>query len=108
MSSRVHPWLTLLWIALGVMTSACSGSARKRPDLPAPEYERPEVPPWDAGDPVDPFAAAAEGDWVDERDSAPDGGQEPLAVDAAANDAGAPAADVVDRPVEGTPDGGPG
>ena len=40
------------------------------PRGPAPEYEPPVLPPWDAGSGAessdDPFAAAAEGDWISE------------------------------------------
>ncbi len=44
----------------------CTGQ-RPSPGGPAPEYEPPRILPWGAGagDPEpDPFAAAAEGDWL--------------------------------------------
>ncbi len=42
--------LLLAGLALGV---ACSGT--QRPSGPAPEYERPELPAWDAAPQVDPL-----------------------------------------------------
>ena len=55
---------------------ACCGGPRTI-TAPAPEYERPVVRPWDAGggeDPEDPFAAAAEGDWIEEPPEESDAG----------------------------------
>jgi hypothetical protein len=47
---------------------ACCGGPQTI-TAPAPEYERPVVRPWDAGGregPEDPFASAAEGEWIEE------------------------------------------
>ena len=97
---------TLLWAAL--VLSACSGG-QTRPAGPPPEYERPELPPWDSGTPPsddDPFADIAAGGWVDENpdeapaaepDAAPSG--EPDAAPIGPGDAGAPVL---------SPDGGVG
>ena len=72
MSVRTTGMLVLL--ALG---TACAGTARRTTGGPPPEYERPSVPEWDAGTPVDPLEqAAARGEAVDEPEtleSAPDG-----------------------------------
>ena len=41
-----------LWVALGLIAWACSGSKQLPPGLAAPEYERPALEPWpppDAG-----------------------------------------------------------
>jgi hypothetical protein len=49
----------------GAALHACSGPARQAKG-PPPEYERPVVPPWDAGKPVDPLEQALErGEAVD-------------------------------------------
>ncbi|MEZ4374104.1 MAG: hypothetical protein R3B07_25005 [Polyangiaceae bacterium] len=45
---------------------SCSGR-RERPALPAPEYERHDVAPYDAGTPADPLDDDA-GDWLDYED----------------------------------------
>jgi len=68
-------------VLLSALTS-CAGGARRMGGGPPPEYERPTVPEWDAGKPVDPLEqAAARGEPVDE----PEG---PISV-ADAGDAGA-------------------
>lgn len=41
------------WGLVALCVVACSG--RQTPTAPAPEYERPEVMPWDAAAPVDPL-----------------------------------------------------
>jgi hypothetical protein len=47
-------------------TTACAGGAR-RAGGPPPEYERPQVPEWDAGTPVDPLEqAVAAGEPVED------------------------------------------
>jgi hypothetical protein len=52
--------------------SGCGGGAR-RAGGPPPEYERPEIPPWDAGKPVDPLEQALErGEAVDQPAGPPD------------------------------------
>lgn len=49
----------------GIALASCGGGPQR--NLPPPQYERPELPPWDApekasGDAFDP--AALEGEWV--------------------------------------------
>lgn len=54
------PLLTLLALA-------CGGGAERPRHLPPPEYERPELPPWEAEQPSDPLdGAILEGEWVEE------------------------------------------
>ncbi len=53
---------------LAGVVAGCPAS-RSRFKGPPPEYERPAVAPWDAGvvkpdDDFDPFAAAAESEWI--------------------------------------------
>ncbi len=71
-------FVPLCW---GLLLFACR--AQPGPQGPAPEYERPEVIPWDAGTPEDPLSAAeSQGEWVDDEpdagadaaDSGPDSG----------------------------------
>jgi len=76
--------LSALFVAL-FWLGACSGR-QKRPAGPPPEYERPEVMPWDSGRPVDPFENVQ--------------GEEVTDDEPADTDAGAPAADAA------TPDSG--
>jgi hypothetical protein len=67
--------------------AACAGGAQ-RPGGPAPEYERPSVPAWDAGKSVDPLERAeALGEPVDEPATDPDAA---VRADAAAPDSKAP------------------
>ncbi len=52
--------------ALLVLLVGCAGH-RAAPGGPPPEYEPPRLLAWDAGvaeDEADPFAAAAEGEWL--------------------------------------------
>ncbi len=52
--------------ALLLLFVGCAGH-RAAPGGPPPEYEPPRLLAWDAGvteDEVDPFAAAAEGEWL--------------------------------------------
>lgn len=82
----------LLWAGAVALLSGCPGR-QPLPQGPPPEYEKPVLPPWDAGQPkpaADPFAAAAEGKWID------DTGDAGNADAAAARDAG--------TPVDATPD----
>lgn len=58
-------------LPLLVAAAALSGCPGRQPlpQGPPPEYEKPVLAPWDAGQPTrasDPFAAAAQGGWVDE------------------------------------------
>jgi hypothetical protein len=66
--------LAAVYIACA-LCAACAGGPRRHAG-PPPEYERPQVPEWDAGKPVDPLEKAmAEGEPVDEPelpDAAPD------------------------------------
>jgi len=89
---------TLALLVVSLAWAASCGGRALRFDGPAPEYERPEVPPWDAGAPRDPLAAAAEGEWLDETSSGDAGAAE--APEGATFDAGAP-------PSEGGRDPGP-
>jgi hypothetical protein len=43
-----------LWLVAGASVLGCSG-ARTPPSGPAPEYERPILPPWDSGQSSDPL-----------------------------------------------------
>jgi len=55
------------FVGAGLLVACCGGP--QTITAPPPEYERPVVRPWDAGraeDPEDPFALAAEGDWIEE------------------------------------------
>jgi len=55
------------FVGAGVVMACCGGGQRTI-TAPPPEYERPVVRPWDAGgdeEPEDPFAAAADGDWIE-------------------------------------------
>ena len=73
-------------LALVLLETACAGRGTRRAGGPPPEYERPEVPEWDAGKPVDPLEQAiAAGEPVDDQPTlvAPDG--------AAGSDSGADA-----------------
>ena len=77
---------------------SCSGK-RTRPALPAPEYERHEVAPYDAGRPADPLDDDA-GEWLDFEDdepgppaASPDAGSQD-AAGVEAGDSAAPAAAV--------------
>jgi hypothetical protein len=59
----------LLVVTLAVLGAPLTCARRPMASGPSPEYERPVVEPWDAGadqapDEFDPFAAAAESDWV--------------------------------------------
>ena len=81
----------LIFLGLGsacAFGSACAGGAR-RPGGPPPEYERPQVPEWDAGKPIDPLErAAAEGEPVDDEE-APDAALKGAAAADAGPDIGA-------------------
>lgn len=80
---------TLLFVlSLGVAWS-CSGR-RERPPLPAPEYERHAVAPYDAGAPVDPLDDDA-GEWLDFEEEGSEAPPPAKADPAAPGDAGAPA-----------------
>jgi hypothetical protein len=60
-------------VALLVMAVALAAGCgpKRRPEGPAPEYERPLVTPWDAGKPVDPLEEAeAKGEPVDDESPA--------------------------------------
>lgn len=78
------PGTPALWFGLALAATiaffwACG--APQIPPGPEPEYERPQVMPWDAGPVVDPFAQIeAEGEWVDEEPAAPSGGGAPPAA----------------------------
>ena len=50
-------------VLLALVAGACSHHGR--PTGPPPEYERPTLPPWDAGKPVDPLDQV-EGEAVDD------------------------------------------
>lgn len=79
-----------LMVALASWLSGCSGP--QRPSGPPPEYERPQIEPWDTGAPVDPLENV-EGEWVtDEPEpaSVADAGAE-TAADATAPDSDASA-----------------
>lgn len=89
------PLLTLLALA-------CGGGAERPRHLPPPEYERPELPPWEAEQPSDPLdGAILEGEWVEEPPEA-----EPPAT---APTAEPPAADppAADPPAAESPGGAP-
>ena len=78
-----------LALAVGM---ACSSRRAAPPPGPPPEYERSPVTPWDAGlpqDEVDPFAEAAEGDWVDEPETPAEAGAPAPPAPAPASDGGA-------------------
>jgi len=100
-------------VALGLCLLTCS-TQPSVPRGPAPEYEPPVLPPWDAGsgaDSVDPFAAAAEGDWISEPPEDPPSdspGVQPQGdADAAADSVVAPsAADGGQVPALGSADAG--
>lgn len=54
---------------LGVLPLLACAAREVPADLPPPIYEPPRVLPWEAGEVSsegDPFAAAAEGDWIGE------------------------------------------
>lgn len=73
--------LLVLALALG---AGCG--PKRRPEGPAPEYERPVVTPWDAGKPVDPLEQAeAQGEPVEDENPAAPTDAGPLA-DARAQD----------------------
>lgn len=66
-----------LLACLALMLVSCGGT-RGRPTAPAPEYQRPELPPWDAGvgdasDPLD----NVQGEWVDDPEEVGDAGMPP-------------------------------
>lgn len=55
--------------AVGATALGVACSVARAPSGPPPVYEPPRVLPWDAGAPPpadDPFAAAAEGQWLDD------------------------------------------
>ena len=59
-------------VLAGALLSACVGRPRHAGG-PPPEYERPVVPPWDAGKSVDPLEQALErGEAVDPPPDTPD------------------------------------
>jgi hypothetical protein len=67
----------ILGLLLAASALGCSG-ARKLPSGPAPEYERPVLPPWDSGRASDPLDEV-EGEEVTEEPEGPaDGGVAPL------------------------------
>ncbi len=73
-------------VALAALAlSACPGRPT-RPPGPPPEYERPVVPPWDAGQPVDPLDQV-EGEWVTDDEASPSGPSPSGKIDAATPDA---------------------
>ena len=82
------------WIFSLVLVCACSPGHQSPPSGPPPEYEHPELPPWDSGareqPEVDPFANAAEGEWLEETDT-PDAGHDAMGDAAAGYEAGADA-----------------
>jgi hypothetical protein len=62
-------WPHSLAMLLGlVLLGSYAGCGRpKLPEGPPPDYERPQLEPWDAAPTVDPFEAAeGEGGWVEE------------------------------------------
>ena len=66
---------------VSLSVTVCLGCAAgdRRPSGPPPEYEPPQVLPWDSGGPEDsedPFASAAVGGWLEEPDSG--AGAEPI------------------------------
>ncbi len=81
---------TAAWVLCLGLASSCSGR-RERPALPAPEYERHDVAPWDAGKTVDPLDDDA-GDWLDYEDDEPSTPSAPAPIDAGTPDA-APSGD---------------
>lgn len=80
-------WTLLFVVSLGVAWS-CSGR-RERPALPAPEYERHAVAPYDAGAPVDPLDDDA-GEWLDFEDEAGESPPPQKPNPGPSGDAGAP------------------
>lgn len=66
---------SLALLVLLALSAGCGGT-KQRPDLPAPEYEAPQVMPWDAGAAPDPLDEGAE-EWLDEEDEADEGAAAP-------------------------------
>jgi hypothetical protein len=80
--------LAALFVAICLL-GACSGR-QKRPTGPPPEYERPEVMPWDSGRPVDPFENVQGEEVTDDEPTGDDAGAAP--ADAATPDSSGDAA----------------
>ena len=81
--------LLLVLLASVACVWACSGP--QRPSGPPPEYERPQIEPWDTGAPVDPLENV-EGEWVtDEPEPPGDAGIDAAAAEASAIDSDASA-----------------
>ena len=82
---------TLAAVFLSALLAGGCPASRSRIEGPPPEYERPVVAPWDAGldqdQDFDPFAAAAQGDWVggepEDAGATATGGASPKSRDAA-------------------------
>jgi hypothetical protein len=70
----------LVALAAGLGLAWACG-APQIPPGPAPEYERPQVQPWEAGSNADPFAQIeAEGEWADDEPVGASGGGAPPAA----------------------------
>jgi len=84
-------------VGAGWLLASCGG--QRTITAPPPEYERPVVRPWDAGaeeEPEDPFAAASEGDWIEDPVEEVDAGSPPDGGTAADAEAATPADAAVD------------
>jgi hypothetical protein len=77
--------MRVLSLVLVLTAVGCSGG-RTRPPGPGPEYERPEVEPWDSGTSADPLDNV-EGEEVTDEPQAPADAGKTRAGDAGARDA---------------------
>lgn len=95
---RAKGALVVLGVLLVPVSVACA--ARQVPPGPDPEYQRPEVVPWEGATPEDPLANIEdEGEWVDD---APNQGAAPASPDSQPNPAPNPG-----TPPAPTPETGP-
>ncbi len=93
--------LTVRVLALVFLCGLSCSAPAARPRGPAPIYERPAEAPWDAGSRMtseDPFAAAAESDWIGGSDDGglADAAQTNAAQPDAAQKSNQPASDSLD------------
>ena len=88
--------LTVRLPALVLLSALSCSAPTQRPRGPAPVYERPAAKPWDGGSRAtgdDPFAAAAESDWIGGSD---DGGTADAAPESEQQQRDQPASDSLD------------